>query len=49
MKETRIVVELHEVKVWHVRLRFLSFRIERKEACSGKVGLLRKPGNDRKN
>lgn len=31
MKETRFVVKLHEVKIWHVRLRYLSVRLERKE------------------
>ena len=31
MKETRIVVKLHEVKIWRVRLRLLFLRLERKD------------------
>lgn len=31
MKETRIVVKLHEEKIWRVRLRLLFLRLERKD------------------
>jgi hypothetical protein len=43
MKETRIVVKLHEVKIWRVRFLVLSFHLERKALkLDDKIGRLPK-------